>query len=56
MTEKEIAMHITLKAIENGFIFKNRVETKEESNEISASETAKFYKTIYKAVSNADKD
>lgn len=55
MTDKEIAMQITLKAIESGLIFKNRVDTSvSDTNSQNADEIANFFTTIYKAVYNVD--
>lgn len=63
MTDKEIAMQITLKAIECRVIkFSDKVaqsgKTFKESNEIAnddnANSIAKFYSTIYKAVESSN--
>ncbi|OCL26288.1 hypothetical protein U472_09765 [Orenia metallireducens] len=53
MSSNEVAMKITLKAIEH-----NLVQTEvdmmnpnaQKSNELAAKEVAKFYKTIYKSI------
>ena len=55
MTDKEIAMQITLKAIESGLIYKKRVDTTvSDSNSKNADEIANFFTTIYNTIHKVD--
>lgn len=57
MSDREIALQITLKAIESGMIYKGRSENGvSDANEITANEIGKFYTIVYKAVGKIDED
>lgn len=50
MTDKEIAMQITVKAIDARMVKITKADTMSESNEKNADEVAKFFSKIYKTV------
>lgn len=57
MTEKEIAMQLTLKAMECGYIAKGVIEKSiSEQNERRASEIGKFFNTIYTEIHDSEHD
>lgn len=56
MTYNEIALQITLKAIESGMIHKGRGEDVYEANENTANEIGKFYNSIYNSIEHAGED
>lgn len=57
MSDREIALQITLKAIESGMIYKGRSENGvSDANEKTANEIGKFYTIVYKAVGKIDED
>lgn len=56
MNYNEIALQITLKAIEHGMIFKGKGESVSEINEKTANEVGKFYNSIYNAIEHSGED
>lgn len=57
MTEKEIAMQLTLKAMECGYIVKSVLgKHASEQDEMNASEISKFFNTIYTEIHDSEYD
>lgn len=54
MTDKEMALQITLKAIESGMIYKSNGDTRTDINKNTAESIADFFTTIFKTVCNAE--
>lgn len=57
MTEKEIAMQLTLKAMECGYIVRSSMEKPvSEQNEINALEIGKLFNAIYTEIHDSEHD
>lgn len=57
MTEKEIAMQLTLKAMECGYIVRSSMgKPVSEQNERNALKIGKFFNTIYTEIHDSEHD